>query len=91
LRDIIIPPYAISIPRIADLNKDLILGIGNNISKAIANTSNNNPESGYVGPSNPTDPRSPVTFSKSNMFVFFFWIMMFDPSYCTNLFLYLAP
>jgi hypothetical protein len=50
------------------LNKDLILGIGNNISKAIANTSNNNPfsspESGYVGQSNTTDPRSPATFSK---------------------------
>lgn len=37
LRDIIIPPYAISIPRIADLNKDLILGIGNNMSKPIQN------------------------------------------------------
>ena len=64
LRDIIIPPYAISIPRIADLNKDLILGIGNNISKGIANASNNNPESGYVGSSNPADPRSPAAFSK---------------------------
>jgi diacylglycerol kinase (ATP) len=41
LRDIIIPPYAISIPRIADLNKDLILGIGKNTSKSIQNTSNN--------------------------------------------------
>ncbi|CAF4103107.1 unnamed protein product [Rotaria sp. Silwood2] len=37
LRDIIIPPYAISIPRIADLNKDLILGIGNNMSKPMQN------------------------------------------------------
>ncbi len=45
LRDIIIPPYAISIPRIADLNKDLILGIGNNMSKPIQNVTsqlNNN-------------------------------------------------
>ncbi|CAF1519685.1 unnamed protein product, partial [Adineta ricciae] len=42
LKDIIIPPYAISIPRIADLNKDLILGIGNNKDKPIQNT---NPQS----------------------------------------------
>jgi hypothetical protein len=56
------------------LNKDLILGIGNNISKAIANTSNNNPfsspESGYVGQSNTTDPRSPAAFSKLKRLVF---------------------
>lgn len=37
LKDIIIPPYAISIPRIADLNKDLILGIGNNLTKPTQN------------------------------------------------------
>ncbi|CAF3422029.1 unnamed protein product [Rotaria sp. Silwood1] len=49
LRDIIIPPYAISIPRIADLNKDLILGIGNNMSKPMQNItsqSNNNVPTG---------------------------------------------
>lgn len=45
LRDIIIPPYAISIPRIADLNKDLILGIGNNLSKTIQNLPNNSSNS----------------------------------------------
>ena len=37
LRDIIIPPYAISIPRVANLNKDLILGIGNNLMKGLDN------------------------------------------------------
>ena len=35
LKDILIPPSAISIPRIADMNKDLILGIGNKQSKAM--------------------------------------------------------
>jgi diacylglycerol kinase (ATP) len=69
LRDIIIPPYAISIPRVADLNKDLILGIGNNMLKPIQNFSNNNSNtqsSDYVivgQPSTP-DPKSPGSFSK---------------------------
>jgi hypothetical protein len=69
LRDIIIPPYAISIPRITDLNKDLILGIGNNIIKPIQNTPNNNPTQqppGYVivGSPNSTDPTGPVSLSE---------------------------
>ncbi|CAF0747321.1 unnamed protein product [Rotaria sp. Silwood1] len=64
LRDIIIPPYAISIPRIADLNKDLILGIGNNMSKPIQNISNNNsiPQASdyvIVGSSNITEIKHP--------------------------------
>jgi diacylglycerol kinase (ATP) len=49
LRDIIIPPYAISIPRIADLNKDLILGIGNNMSKPIQNITSQLNNSGGLG------------------------------------------
>jgi diacylglycerol kinase (ATP) len=69
LRDIIIPPYAISIPRIADLNKDLILGIGNNMSKPIQNTSNNNstsqaPDYVIVGPSSSVDTKCPGSFSE---------------------------
>ncbi|CAF1274389.1 unnamed protein product [Rotaria sordida] len=58
LRDIIIPPYAISIPRIADLNKDLILGIGNNMSKPMQNITsqlyNNNVLTGPDPIINPT-------------------------------------
>ncbi|UJR14166.1 hypothetical protein I4U23_001161 [Adineta vaga] len=49
LRDIIIPPYAISIPRIADLNKDLILGIGNNKDKPIQNTNSQSNNSTGTG------------------------------------------
>ncbi|CAF1165004.1 unnamed protein product [Rotaria sordida] len=63
LRDIIIPPYAISIPRIVDLNKDLILGIGNNMSKPIQTASNNNsiPQASdyvIVGSSSTTDSKN---------------------------------
>ncbi len=49
LRDIIIPPYAISIPRIADLNKDLILGIGNNMSKPMQNITSQLNNSAMIG------------------------------------------
>lgn len=71
LRDIIIPPYAISIPRIADLNKDLILGIGNNMSKPIQNTSNNNsiPQASdyvIVSSSNTNDSKNSGLISKFN-------------------------
>ena len=71
LRDIIIPPYAISIPRIAEINKDVILGIGNNMTKKpIQNTSNNNnssqqaPDYVIVGSSNITEPKSPGSISE---------------------------
>ncbi|CAF0745435.1 unnamed protein product [Adineta steineri] len=71
LRDIIIPPSAISIPRIADLNKDLILGIGNNMSKPIQTASNNNSiqqPSDYVivSPSNIHGSKSPGTFMRTS-------------------------
>ncbi|CAF3757898.1 unnamed protein product [Rotaria socialis] len=71
LRDIIIPPYAISIPRIADLNKDLILGIGNNMSKPIQNTSNNNsiPQTSdyvIVGSSSTTDSKNAGLIMRSS-------------------------
>jgi diacylglycerol kinase (ATP) len=70
LRDIIIPPYAISIPRIADLNKDLILGIGNNMSKPMQTTTsqlNNSAGLGtnYIIYTSP-DPKSAVSIMKSS-------------------------
>jgi hypothetical protein len=34
LRDIIIPPYAVSVPRI-DMNKEIILGINRNRTKGL--------------------------------------------------------
>lgn len=65
MKDIIIPPYAISIPRIADLNKDLILGIGNNLSKTFQSLSINNYPNAHLPPdyvlvpsSNPTDAKN---------------------------------
>jgi hypothetical protein len=69
LRDIIIPPYAISIPRIAEINKDVILGIGNNMTKKpIQNTSNNNstqaPDYVIVGSTNIPEPKSPGSISE---------------------------
>lgn len=68
LRDIIIPPYAISIPRIADLNKDLILGIGNNMSKPTHNIISPSSNSATVGLEYsitlPSDYRTGGTISK---------------------------
>ena len=58
LRDIIIPPYAISIPRVANLNKDLILGIGNNLTKGLDNLPQQfTSEYFIVSSPNPTDGR----------------------------------
>ncbi|CAF1103121.1 unnamed protein product [Adineta steineri] len=72
LRDIIIPPYAISIPRIADLNKDLILGIGNNMHKPIQTTttpSNNSAVAGQDTTINTaTEPKSPIPFVSQRSF-----------------------
>ncbi|CAF3955054.1 unnamed protein product [Rotaria magnacalcarata] len=56
LRDIIIPPYAISIPRIADLNKDLILGIGNNMSKPMQNITSQSNNNAVTGPDYMNNP-----------------------------------
>jgi len=72
LRDIIIPPYAISIPRIADLNKDLILGIGNNMSKPVQNLSssnnnNNTTTAAFESSPNPSaEPKGGISIIRSS-------------------------
>ncbi|CAF1594624.1 unnamed protein product, partial [Adineta ricciae] len=70
LKDIIIPPYAISIPRVADLNKDLILGIGNSMSKRLqistANSSSTQAaDLNLVGTPTNMGPKSPGSMIRS--------------------------
>lgn len=69
LKDIIIPPYAISIPRVADLNKDLILGIGNSMAKRVQISTANNSSTlatdlNLIGTPMNAGPKSPGSMSK---------------------------